>query len=186
MGYIFPIVSLCKRMKYMFLFLCLPFLALSQNWQEFQSDSMNFKVHSPYPLVHKSNQAMTDFGTLTVESFGIQAPKRDKNYLYQIIIVPYPKGTLPTDSLDLQKDVIQGFIDASHVEDPADKIYQTSITNNGQSYEQWVIHHAEEYSIKSKATIRDDKLYVIQVMTLFANSVNTDIDKFLDSFRFLE
>jgi hypothetical protein len=137
------------------------------------------------PFFVFGNSAMTDFGNLQVVSFGIQAPKRDENFLYQIIVIPYPENTFPIDSAELKSIVVQEFIDASHLNDNSEKIYQTEIQQSGMNFEQWVIHFGKEYAIKSRATLKDDRLYVVQVMTEFDNSVNTDIDKFLDSFQFL-
>ncbi len=172
-------------MKYVLLFIFLPFLSFSQNWDLFQVDSLGFSVKSPYKLVKKTNTAMTDFGNIDVISYGIQAPETDQNFLYQIMIVPYPENTFHPDSTELKQVVVQEFINASYFHEDATMIYQTTTKQSGQDFEQWVIHHKSEYSIKSKATLKDNKLYVIQVITPYAKSVNTDIDKFLDSFQFL-
>ncbi len=172
-------------MKYVFIFFALPLFCFSQEWKSFTVDSLGFTVETPYPLVNKNNEAMTDIGLQRIISYGILAPEKHHNYLYQILVIPYPENTFHSDSIALQKEVLQGFIDASHVENAAEKIYQTSFIHNGEDFEQWVIHIGEDYSIKSRAIIKSDRLYMIQVMTEFEHSVNTDIDKFLNSFVFL-
>lgn len=174
-------------MQKILFFILLPILAFSQpSWEDFQVDSLNFTVKTPFPLDHKVNEAMTDFGLQKIISFGVRAPETHDNYLYQIMVIPYPDSTFHQDSTAFKNMVIQEFVNASHDNEIAEKIYQTSTSKRGQSFEQWVIHHGKEFSIKSRATINDNSLYVIQVITPFDKSVNTKIDKFLNSFTFLD
>lgn len=174
-------------MQKILLFLLIPFLSFAQQeWKEFHDDSLRFSVKSPFAFDKKVNTAMTDFGLQEVISYGIKAPEGHSNYLYQIMIIPYPDSVFHEGNSEFQNTVVQEFINASHDFENVEKIYQTSTKVNGDTFQQWVIHHGEEFSIKSRATIKNDALYVVQVITEFDQSVNTNINKFLNSFNFLE
>ena len=169
------------------LFILIPFISFcQQDWKVFQDDSLNFSVNAPFVFDKKVNTAMTDFGLQEIISYGIKAPKGHSNYVYQIMVIPYPDSTFHQDSSEFKSLVLQEFIAASHDVENVEKIYQTTTNVNGDEYQQWVIHHGDQFSIKSRATIKNDALYVIQVITEFDQSVNTKINKFLDSFKFLD
>ena len=165
----------------------MPFVSFSQQpWEVLQDDSLGFSIKAPFEFDKKVNEAMTEFGLQEIISYGIKAPDNHSNYLYQIMVIPYPDSTFHPDSTAFKNLVIQEFIDASHDTETAEKIYQTNTLIDGQEYEQWVIHHGNEYSIKSRATIKNNALFVIQVITDYDKSVNVFIDKYLDSFKFIE
>ena len=156
-----------------------------QEWIEFRNDSIGFKIDSPMPLAFNKTSAMTDMGNLNVNAFGYVPTDSKENLVYQVIIIEYPEDSFPEDSLTFKADILKSLVNQSTEEPGSELVYKEETYSYGEDIIQWRIHSNNKISIKSRAFIKGDRVIIIQVMTKIDKSLNTDIDKFMDSFRLL-
>ena len=154
----------------------------AQDWVQMFHDSLRFSVISPEALIEKENEAMTEVGNMTVNSFGL-LPEEGDNLIYQIIVLNYPYGSLPQDSVELRTVMLNELVQQSAAANEAEVIYQQEIQNFGLTGLQWRVHSGEDISIKSRAYIFDNRIYIAQVMSKRKKSLNSDVDKFLNGFK---
>ena len=163
------------------LYLAISHFTYAQEWISMKHDTLHFTVQSPQQLIPKTNTAMTEVGNLIVNSFGL-IPEKGNNLLFQVIVLNYPEGSFPQDSLDLRTVMLTELIQQSASANEAEVIYQQEIQSSGLIGVQWRVHSGTEISIKSRAFVYDDKIYIAQVMSKMSGSLNLDVDKFLNGF----
>ncbi len=162
-----------------------PFVSYSQNWRVNTFDSLQFVVSSPEPLIKKTKESLTEVGKQVVHSFGLK-PKNKENLIYQVIVLQYPVGSFPKDSIDLKNSVLSSLIEDTVIDENSDLIYSESTGQQGIKGMQWRIHNRNQIVIRSKAFVFKDRVYIVQVMSEMQKSLNKDVDKFMDSFQFMK
>lgn len=158
---------------------------IAQEWEHVKYDTIGFSISSPDLLVQNEQEAITELGKMKVISFGL-SPKNDDNLLYQLIVISYPEGSIDEDSLDFKNALLLDLVDQSVSESNGELIYTEEIELQSRMGVQWRVHSESNLSIKSKALIDDNRVFIIQVMTRKEKSLNENINRFIDSFRFLE
>ncbi len=178
--------SMMHKFKFL-LFLTIAFLGShstvqGQEWIKMYHDSLQFSIKSPEALIEKENEAMTEVGNLTINSFGL-LPKEGHNLLYQVMVMNYPYGALPLDSVELRTVMLYELVEQSASANEAEVVYKQEVEYFGLQGMQWRVHSGADISIKSRAFIYNDRIYIVQVMSKRTQSLNKDIDRFLDSFK---
>lgn len=154
-------------------------------WREFKSLEGKFRVLTPTgEMSEKVTKMKTALGELDYHQY-IYKPedKNTENVFYLISYCDYPKGTFPSDSTELIQDFLQTTVESSAESVKGNVPYQSDIQQSGHKGKVWrVQYNNDNVHVKNKCFIAADRFYLLQVMTLKQHSLNTSIDKFLDSF----
>lgn len=166
--------------------LILSFTLPLAKWKEFSSFEGKFKVMTPTgAMTEKVSKMKTEMGELDYHQFIYKPEEKDaENVFYLVNYCEYPKGTFPSDSTDLINEFLNTTIDASAASVKGKISYQSDINQSLFKGKVWRVQYNEDkVQVKNKCFIARDRFYLLQVMTLKQHSLNTSIDKFLDSFQ---
>ena len=157
----------------------------------YTADDGSFSVLSPGKFVEKYQELETDIGQIEVFTLHCQPDNTEHpNFLYLINYYDYPKGfddDTYEDREDFLKNIFDESIDQSLTGLKGKLLYSTDITlqemhpgrvnrlsyNDGASI------------VKSKMFLVGERFYFLQVYTTKDNSLNIEMDDFLDSFKVL-
>jgi hypothetical protein len=154
-------------------------------WTEYKNLEGRFRVLIPTDqMTENLKKVKTDVGELTFHQY-IYKPedKKDDNVFYLVNYCDYPKGSFPKDSVEM----VQAFLNET-VESSAKTVYGKVAyvndielqTHKGKIWR--VQYNNNNAQIKNKCFLVGDRFYLLQVMTLKEKSLNTSVDKFLESF----
>jgi len=156
------------------------------DWMTFKADAvLSFSVDVPAEMEFETKEITTAIGKLTTQTYSLEGKEDDLNYLYLINIVEYPLGTFPQDSIDLIDEYLLSSINSTVVKVKGKLVYTSDIDENkngiGKLFR--IKHNGDHLIIKGKSFIRKDAYISIQVFTLRENSLNDEMNYFLDSFK---
>ncbi len=155
------------------------------DWQPFTSVDGRFSVLAPGEFQHKENSIDTEIGEITYHSYVYQSPDPGAdNLVYMISYCDYPENSIHSDSTGLVEDFFKETLESATFSVEGDLVYSAAITLNDYPGRIWRIHYNQgEASIKSKAFLIKNRFYNVQAITLSDKKLNTQADKFLDSFK---
>ena len=169
------------RLSWLFLFL-VPFLA---DWEEFRSETGRFRVVAPQKMQHKIDSTNTAVGDLIYHTYYTQGRM---NQIYMITYCDYPEGSIHADSTDLVEDFFDVTI-ASAAESVAGEILYIQKEKLQKVYrgKRWRIDYMDGAAIiRTRAFLIGNRYYSVQVVSSRENSVNSETQRFMNSFRILE
>jgi hypothetical protein len=156
------------------------------DWILYKADAvLSFEVQVPAEMGVKTKEITTDLGTMTTTTYAHEAGEEASNFLYVINVVEYPPGVFPADSIDLIDDFLSEAILSIADGLDGELVYQSDIQeeNNGQGM-LFRLKYKDGFGvIKGKTYMKDDVFITLQVYTTKDNSLNDEMDLFLDSFR---
>lgn len=168
--------------KWYALFLVLtPFLT---DWEEFRSENGRFRVIAPQKMEHKVDSSNTAVGDLIYHTYYTQGAM---NQIYMITYCDYPEGSIHADSTDLVEDFFDVTI-ASAAESVKGEILYIHKEKLQKEYvgKRWRIDYMDGAAIiRTRAFVIGNRYYSIQVVSSRANSVNSDTQRFMNSFQIL-
>lgn len=156
------------------------------DWMNYKADAvLSFSVDVPSKMEFESKEIETAIGSLTTQTYSVKGAEEDLNYLYLINIVEYPLGTFPADSTDLINEYLSSSINSTVDKVNGELIYSSEIDekDNGIGKLFRIKHNNDQLIIKGKSFIKKDAFMSIQVFTIQQNSLNDEMDFFLDSFK---
>ena len=171
----------------------LPFMVLLMsfsytNWEVFKSFKGKFKILTPGVMVEKVNTIETEIGDLNYITFLHQSKEKDSdNLVYMVSYCDYPENSIHSDSTELVQEFFQTTI-ATAVESVKGELrYSSEIEMGDYPGMLWRVDYNEGRAlIKTKSFLVGRRYYSVQAITLKEKSLNTTIDKFLDSFGLLK
>lgn len=158
----------------------------------YTADDGSFSVLAPGEFVEKYQELETEIGDIEVFTLHCQLDiTTHPNFLYLINYYDYPEGVkenAQNDTQDFLKNIFDESIDQSLSSLDGKLLYSTDIRlqerfdgrvnrisyNDGQSI------------VKSKMFLVGNRFYFLQVYTTKDNSLNLDMDDFLNSFKVLK
>ena len=163
-------------------FVCLPI------WKEYQNYEGRFSIQLPSEEVQtKIIPIKTAVGDLEEHSFYQVPPSSDaENKFYQVTYIDYPAGTFHRDSTELRELFYQISIESAAARLGGKVLYWDNIETQTVKGKIWRIDYNKGNSVmKTKAFLFGDRFFTVSVATQKARSRNLEMDKFLESFRFL-
>jgi len=161
---------------------CLSFLQVqAQSWQSYKySEPIGFRVLSPEKLAKQQKKIDTSMGQLESVTYHVEGIEDDPNYLYLINLIAYPESTFPVDSIDLQKEFLEGSLLSIAENVGGEILYHHFNTQNEVLYR--IKYNEGEAVLKGRILLHDDVFISIQVFTDKEHSLNTEMDDFLEGF----
>lgn len=151
-------------------------------------ESAKFKIKAPGAFLEKYESIGTDIGDMEVLTYYHQPEDENaKNYLYLINYIEYPSGSIHHDSLTIVDELFKKSKDEFVLSIGAKSIYESNI--DGEDYPTYLFR--SEYNegfniVKSKMIVFEHRFYFLQVFTTKPNSLNKEMDLFLESFTILD
>ena len=156
-----------------------------EDWIKYVSEvDQGFEVVVPGEMLLHRKSVSTAVGALETLAFTYEGNAEDKNKLYLINQVDYPTGTFLPDSVDLIGTFIKASISTAAENIGGKVIYIHDTKVNGElGYSFRLKYNAGQGSIKGIATVSDDTFYMLQVYCHTDDSLNDEMDFFLESFH---
>jgi len=146
-----------------------------------------FSVEVPSEMEIKSNQVDTEIGRLITMAYILEGSESDKNKLYLINSVVYPEGSFPQDSIGLKLDYLSESITSTVINAGGQLIYSQEQKVGGElGYVFRIKYNDGTGIIKGKAVISGDTFFMLKVYSHKDDSLNQDMDYFLNSFRLIQ
>lgn len=158
------------------------------SWVKFKADAvLSFEVTVPAEMGVKTKKINTDIGEMTTTTYAHEGTEEDVNFLYVINTVEYPSGAFPKDSTALVDDFLNEAIVSISDGIQGEIVYTSEINEkkNGQGKLFRLKYDNGFGVIKGKTFLKDDVFITLQVYTTRDNSLNEDMDYFLNSFKAL-
>jgi len=147
------------------------------------SSDGDFSVEVPGQMDVRSKVMETSLGELTSVAYTLEGMDEDKNRLYLITKVSYPDGTFPADSVSLIDMYLEEAVYSTAENVGGEVVYASKSDRTGPETFLFRIKYNEGVAvIKGKAIIKDDTFYLLQVYCHTDDSLNREMDYFLDSF----
>ncbi len=159
------------------------------HWEKFVFIDGGFELRSPGPLAEQVDTVETALGPLAFHRlfFQTQDAEESDNLVYEVSWVQYPEGVFPPDSTALIDDFFQETIAEAVKAVRGELGYATPIILQRYPGYLWRINYLNEKAIiKTKAFLKRDTYIAISGVAFRHKSLNASLDRFLDSFRFLE
>ena len=157
----------------------------------YHSDDGSFSILSPGDFVEKYQEMTTDIGDIEVYTLLCQPDtKNHPNFLYLINYYDYPEGVQDEDAQsdeEFIKNLFDESVDQSLTSLDGKLLYTSNITLQ-EKYDgriNRISYNDGDSMVKSKMFLVDNRFYFLQVYTTKNNSLNLEMDEFLDSFKVL-
>ena len=177
-----------KVLKISLLFVLFSAFTLFPVWKEYQNYEGRFSIQLPSEeVLEKIIPIKTAVGDLVEHSF-YQVPENAaaENKFYQVTYVDYPVGTFHRDSTELRDLFYQISLESAAARLGGKVIYADNTETQYIKGKIWRIDYNRGNSMmKTKAFLFGDRFFTVSVATQKARSRNLEMDKFLESFRFL-
>ena len=161
-------------------------VSAQEEWVSYKADAvLSFEVDVPAEMGVKTKDIPTDLGVMTATTYAHEGSEEDRNFLYVVNVIEYPAGTFPSDSTSFIEDFLSEAVLSIADGVKGELVYQSKIQEerNGQG-NLFRLKYDEGFGvIKGKAYMKDDVFITLQVYTTRDNSLNEEMDLFLDSFR---
>jgi hypothetical protein len=155
----------------------------SQTWTKFISEDNDFSVSLLGLPELKTKQLHTEIGILMSKSYNFKQDMKANNFLYSVNSVKYPPSTFHMDSLEYNEAMLTSMVEALSENLKCKIVYaNTAIKNNHQALIYRLTDDVSGQVVKGFAVLKGDMIYTVHVFTMLDKSLNTDMDKFLDSF----
>lgn len=162
------------------------FICTQPDFSLYLSDDGLFSINSPGPFIEKYQELETEIGNVEVFTLLYEADIEDNpNYLYLINYYDYPSDLEDLKSDDFAKDLFDTSIQQSAEGLKGKLLYSSDIVLQ-QDYAGRInrISYNDGNAIaKSKMFFVGNRFYFLQVYTIKENSLNPEMDTFLNSFK---
>lgn len=168
----------------------LQFLLLSimngQDWKEYRSTAANFSVMVPGPMLLKEYKVDTGIGETEVWTYFYNAAEEDapENYLYMVTTYSFPYLMQDSTDGEILDSIFTDNVNRSIKDLYAELLYAEDVTEFGVPAKLWKLSYDKGIA-KFKCFVLDDRFYLLQVYTTKENSLNTAVNRFMQSFRTL-
>ncbi len=158
------------------------------NWEVFNSVEGNFSILAPANLEENIQVIPSDLGQIEYVTYSCHFKDPSfSNFAYVISYATYPDGMIPADSVHILDDFLNNSMEASAESLKGQIVYVESASQQSVNGLIGRIEYDEGQAVmKTKVFFKDNRYYSLQVFSAAAKSLNNDIDKFLESFKFLD
>jgi hypothetical protein len=155
-----------------------------QDWHIYEANDIDFSVLLPEKPNVKVKELNTEIGKVITNNYSVSLDKKSNNFLYTINTVQFPKATFSKDSTSYNDEVMQSHLQELSTTLKCKLVYQNPVTISDENG--YIFRLTDDRSgqvVKGCITLYNDKIYTITVFTLLDRSLNSDIDRFLNSFK---
>ena len=163
-------------------------LLFSVTWQTFQSLEGNFEIEVPGKFEHHVQQINSDLGIVDFHTFYLSTQNEKKgNFVYQVSYYRSESLQIPADSVDLLSEFFAATVEQSAISVSGEVLILDDITyQNKYPGKFWRTHYNDGRSVmKTKAFLIEGTYYSIQVAVDADFSLDKDLDRFLNSFKWI-
>ena len=158
-----------------------------QSWISFSPVKGGFSVEVPDSMQYSSQELKVPIGTILYHTYFFKDDREADNNLYQVQYFDYPEGTVNSDSTELVDLVLSENIRSAENSVKGELLYQHKETLSGYPGVLFKISFEDgDAAIKSKMFIRESRFYSISVAGARDKSLNQAVERFLDSFIFVD
>ncbi len=169
---------------YWLLLILLPFFG---KWTEFRSEAGKFQVLAPQELQHQVDTTETAIGDLIYHTYFLQQQEKQGNQIYMVTYCDYPEGSMHADSTELVEEFFDATIQSATESVEGELLYIHKDKLQGQEGKRWRIDYLEGKAvIRTRAFVVSNRYYSVQVVNPQFKNMNANVERFMDSFRFLE
>lgn len=157
-------------------------------WQEHTDLDGRFKVFLPGNFTQKTDTIKTEIGQLVYHTSFLQSESAEaENLFYMVSYCDYPSNVVFADSTGLTEEFFQATIEAAVESVDGTLAYSSDIKLDTHPGKQWRIDYLDGKAIiKNRAYLVRNRFYSIQTIAWKEKSLNTDGNRFLDSFKLIE
>lgn len=156
------------------------------NWKIFTDVYETFSIQIPGEIKTVKDKFTTTVGEIEVITYQCQGGVDDKNLSYVLQEYDYPENFFPQDSQALITRVLEASCEEMATKMKGKIDYSTAIELNGYHGILFRITNKDTGIVmKSKTYIVDGTYYSLQVYVNQENSLNDEVDFFLDSFKII-
>ena len=164
---------------------CLISICIGQEWKEFRSNYGDFSVMTPGPMSLKTFKTETELGEIEVLNFSyVDEEGISDNHLYMLTTYLLPEGTIESGGNEITDSLFQANIDRSIYDLSGKLLYAHDEMEQGRRTMTWKVIYDRGVA-KFKCFYMDDRYFLLQVYSEKDNSINTSINRYLQSFRYL-
>jgi hypothetical protein len=159
----------------------------SKQWIKFKPIENDFEVELPDIPETRDKDLHTDLGVLKTISYNVKKDKKSNNFLYSLNLVIYPDDTFHEDSLEYNNLVMQNTIEEMSrlLKCPIVYMAQTQV-NQKHAFTYRLMDEKSGQVVKGIVVRNFDVIYSLGVFTLKDRSLNSEIDRFIDSFKLID
>ncbi len=162
-------------------------LAFFGKWTEFRSEAGKFQVLAPQELQLQIDTTTTAVGKLVYHTYFLQQQEKQGNQIYMVSYCDYPEGSLHADSTDLVEEFFDVTIQSATESVEGELLYIHKEKLQNYAGKRWRIDYLEGKAvIRTRAFIVDNRYYSVQVVSPRFKNMNTNVERFMDSFRILD
>jgi len=161
---------------------------ISVNWTVFTSDIGGFSVLTPGELQLDVKNIPIEQDTLQWNNYSYQVPDSSQQvFLYSVTHYNLLHTPTQTDSLDISNDIITETIAAIVDRLGGELLYsQAEQFDNFSARISRISYQGGLNSLKNKIILTEDKVYMIEVFSTYEAGTSFEVNKFINSFTFLE
>lgn len=173
-----------KNIYYLFFFVAINATSAQQEWHTFKPNGERFEISVPGEMKNGEKKLLTDVGEVHPVTWLYEGKADDKNNLYMISYVDYPDSTFHLDSIALISDFLKVSME-THLADLGGNLAYNSDAPYGLF--PGIIYRASynenKYVVKCRMLLIGNRFYALQVYTKSEKSLNSDMNRFLESFK---
>jgi hypothetical protein len=162
------------------------FLHAQDQWQVNRATDKSCEWLAPGKMKDGMKRIPTVLGEIPQITWVYQPEDNHPNYLYLVSWIDYPSGTFSLDSIHVIHQLFEVSANTLVNDLKGELVYGTAQYDHSKpSYVFRVSFREGNQVVKGKMLLHNDRFYMMQVYTLKDNSLNNDIDRFLQSIRML-
>jgi hypothetical protein len=160
----------------------------TSDWQTFVDVNAGFSVETPGPLKQKELVKVTKIGELTAHTLWLfNETAESDNYLYYLTWIDYPAGTIHSDSTAFLPEFWEATVDEARASMDADLVYSSNAPMGEFPGVTWrFAFNKNKATTQTRAFLVKNRLYTMQAICKSEFAMNTNSDRFFNSFRFLK
>jgi hypothetical protein len=141
----------------------------------------NCSVYAADTFHHRLDSFQTPVGNLIYHTYYLS----DSGLYFQLAFVDYPEETIHSDSLELLNSFFDEYILAQVERLKGTKRYESIIQQFEFPGRYWKIDFGADQFVRTKSFVAGRRLYTLQVTGLRKKDNDKKIQRFFDSFRFI-
>ena len=160
-------------------------ISFGQDWKEYRSNYAEFSVMVPGPMEMKEQMVETELGKIEVLNFHCKMEEENpENHLYMMTTYLFPDSSIQLTDAQTLDSLFNADIQRSLFDLGGTLLYDESVRESGHPAKLWKVDYDRGVA-KFKCFFINDRYYLLQVYSTKEKSLNTSINRYMQSFRSL-
>lgn len=156
-------------------------MSIGQEWKVYESLEGQFSILTPGLMEKKRATISTGIAPFDVHTFFYNTKDTSGNFLYLLNYYDFPEDMMHKDSTDLAMEFLLNTMDQSVSDVEGDLQYSNPVFLGSHQGLMWR-SRSKKGVVKCKAFIINNRFYMLQVFSIPDKALNSDVDRFLESF----